>query len=201
MHELTLLAQTAPGWSPPTVVGVIAGMVTSTGVLGVLFVIAAKGYWASTVAPLVEGEVRKWYHHPDQVEARAKERAASFRDWIDRREQHEEREKEIQNLLRTPAVAEEGAKAVKLIIDNEIKRTDGLISLEINHKVNEMESRVLSKLEEMTQLQREDTTFKQKILQEMGLLKGAINTMLPGSSLGAGMSLSPGPPPVDRKGR
>lgn len=191
-----LLSQATNGWAPTTVLQVVVGALGGTGILVGLLVIAAKGYWASTVAPLVEGEVRKWYHHPDQVEARARERAMSFRDWYDKREQHDEREKELQNLLRTPVIVDESTKAMKLIIDNEIKRSDGIISREITTKVNDMESRLLSKLEEMAQLQRDDTAFKQKMLQEMGQLKGAINTIIPGSPLG---SVAPAQP--ERKGR
>jgi hypothetical protein len=191
-----MLAQVAQGWSPTTVVEIVAGALGGTGILATLLLVAAKGYWVSTVAPLVESEVRKWYHHPDQVEARAKERALSFKDWYDKREQHEEREKELQNLLRTPSVVDESTKSVRLIIDNEIKRSDGLISREITTKVNDMESRLLTKLEEMAQLQRDDTQFKQKMLQEMGQLKGAINTMLPSGQLA---SVSPTPP--ERKPR
>jgi hypothetical protein len=191
-----MLAQVAQGWSPTTVVEIVAGALGGTGILATLLLVAAKGYWTTTVAPLVESEVRKWYHHPDQVEARAKERALSFKDWYDKREQHDEREKELQNLLRTPSVVDESTKSVKLIIDNEIKRSDGLISREITTKVNDMESRLLTKLEEMAQLQRDDTLFKQKMLQEMGQLKGAINTMLPSGQLA---SVSPTPP--ERKPR
>jgi len=196
MPVLLMLAQVAQGWSPTTVVEIVAGALGGTGILATLLLVAAKGYWVSTVAPLVESEVRKWYHHPDQVEARAKERALSFKDWYDKREQHEEREKELQNLLRTPSVVDESTKSVRLIIDNEIKRSDGLISREITTKVNDMESRLLTKLEEMAQLQRDDTQFKQKMLQEMGQLKGAINTMLPSGQLA---SVSPTPP--ERKPR
>lgn len=191
-----MVAQTASGWTPTNVVELIAGILGGTGFIAAILVVAAKGYWVSTVAPLVESEVRKWYHHPDQVEARSKERALSFKDWYDKREQHDEREKELQNLLRTPALVDESTKSVKLIIDNEIKRSDGLISREITTKVNDMESRLLTKLEEMAQLQRDDTLFKQKMLQEMGQLKGAINTMLPGGGLA---SVSPAPP--ERKPR
>jgi hypothetical protein len=196
MPVLLMLAQVAQGWSPTTVVEIVAGALGGTGILATLLLVAAKGYWTTTVAPLVESEVRKWYHHPDQVEARAKERALSFKDWYDKREQHDEREKELQNLLRTPSVVDESTKSVKLIIDNEIKRSDGLISREITTKVNDMESRLLTKLEEMAQLQRDDTLLKQKMLQEMGQLKGAINTMLPSGQLA---SVSPTPP--ERKPR
>jgi hypothetical protein len=57
---------------------------------------------------------------PAQADVRLKERQSSIREWHDRREQVEEREKELQHFLRTPTVVEEETKRVKLIIDNEI---------------------------------------------------------------------------------
>lgn len=168
-------------WTPQLILEVLLVAVGGTGVFATLLIVAAKGYWSSTVAPLVEKEIRGWYNSPEQLESRARERATAFKDWYDKKEQHEEREKELQNLLRTPAVARENNEAVRSIIDNEIKRTDGLIAKEVTAKVNDMESRLLSKLDEMMAYQREDTAFKQRVLQELGRLKGAIDTILPSS--------------------
>jgi hypothetical protein len=150
--------------SGQSILEMVMGALLGTGVLGALFAFVGKGYWMSNVAPLVETEIRKWYQA---------------------REQLEEREKEVRNLLRTPAVSEESTKAVKLIIDNEIKRSDGLISREIHSQVNEMESRLLSKLEELSDVIKDDTAFKQEMLRKMGKLEGAINTILPAAKLGA----------------
>lgn len=174
MQTLSLLAQTVPvSLSLGNIVGLLGGSTLISGAA----VLIARGYWAKTVTPLIEAEIRKWHSTPEQTEARAKERLASFREWYDKREQVDEREKEMQHVLRTPTVVAETTQSVKLIIDNEIKRSDGLIHNEIKTQVDSMESRVLSKLEEMAQFQREDTAFKQKMLQEMGQLKGAINAI------------------------
>lgn len=189
MVELTVLAQGAT----LSVVEIIAACIGGTGVMATLLVVAAKGYWSSTVAPLIEKEIRKWHDAPEQSHARQKEQLAAFREWYDKREQMEEREKEAQHLLRTPTVVEEQAKAVRLIIDNEIKRSDGLISREIHTQVSAMESRLLSKLEEMTQIfkeahiarqetKRDDDLFKQDLLRRIGKLEGAINTLVPGAA-------------------
>ena len=185
MVELTVLAQVAPQGVTLSVIEIVGALVGGTSIVAGLVVVAAKGYWSSTVAPLIEKEIRKWYQAPEQNEGRHKEQVAAFREWYDRREQMEEREKEVQHLLRTPAVVEEQAKSVRLIIDNEIKRSDGLISREIHSQVSAMESRLLSKLEEMTQALREtkrdDDAFKQEVLRKIGKLEGAINTIVPGS--------------------
>lgn len=174
MQTLSLLAQTVPvSLSLGNIVGLLGGSTLISGAA----VLIARGYWAKTVTPLIEAEIRKWHSTPEQAEARAKERLASFREWYDKREQVDEREKEMQHVLRTPTVVAETTQSVKLIIDNEIKRSDGLIHNEIKTQVDSMESRVLSKLEEMAQFQREDTAFKQKMLQEMGQLKGAISAI------------------------
>jgi hypothetical protein len=185
MVELTVLAQGAPQGVTLSVIEIVGALVGGTSVVAGLVVVAAKGYWSSTVAPLIEKEIRKWYQAPEQNEGRHKEQVAAFREWYDKREQMEEREKEVQHLLRTPAVVEEQAKSIRLIIDNEIKRSDGLISREIHSQVSAMESRLLSKLEEMTQALREtkrdDDAFKQEVLRKIGKLEGAINTIVPGS--------------------
>jgi hypothetical protein len=192
MNFQYLLAQTSP--STPTVwqiFGILGGSSLLTGVA----VLIARGYWAKTVTPLIETEIRRWYSSPEQVEARAKERQATFREWYDKRENVEEREKEMQHVLRNPSVVSETTQSVRLVIDNEIKRSDGLIHKEIKTQVDSMESRVISKLEEMAQLQREDTALKQKILQEMGQLKGAINAI---TGHGVGSS-TVSPPPIPER--
>jgi len=190
MQILSLLAQISPAnLSPGDIVSILGGSTLISGAA----VLIARGYWAKTVTPLIEAEIRKWHSAPEQAEARAKERLASYREWYDKREQVDEREKEMQHVLRTPTVVAETTQAVKLVIDNEIKRSDGLIHNEIKTQVDNMESRVISKLEEMAQLQREDTAFKQKMLQEMGQLKGAINAIT-GHSVGAPTMSPPSPP-------
>lgn len=148
---------------------ILLGGLLSTSVIGALLAFVGKGYWIANIAPLVESEVRKWYQAKEQAE---------------------EREKELRHLLRTPEVSDEHNKSVKLIIDNEIKRSDGLISKEIHTQVNQMESRLLSKLEELSDVIKEDLAFKQEMLRKMGKLEGAINTILPAAKLSS-ESLTP----------
>lgn len=196
MQLLALLAQTQPvNLSLGDIISLLGGSTLISGAA----VLVARGYWAKTVTPLIEAEIRKWYSAAEQTEARTKERMTSYREWYDKREQVDEREKEMLHVLRNPSVVAETTQAVKLVIDNEIKRSDGLIHKEIKTQVDSMESRVISKLEEMAQLQREDTAFKQKILQEMGQLKGAINAIT-GHSVG-GVTISPPSAPERSKPR
>lgn len=194
MSPLDLLAQTSPAPTPRTMENIlllIVGVLGGTGILATVMLMTAKGYWNGTIAPLIETEILKWHTSTTQTDARTRERLASFKEWYEKREQHEEREKELQNLLRTPTVVDENTKVVKLIIDNEIKRSDGLISKEIKTQVSDMESRLLSKLEEMSQGLRENTATQQQMLQKMGHLQGAINAMMPTKAGISPMSVPP----------
>ena len=121
MQPLILLAEAS---SSGLTLSDLFGLMGGSTVITTLGVLVARGYWAKTVTPLIEAEIRKWYAAQEQTEARAKERLASFREWYDRREQVDEREKEMQHVLRTPTVVAETTQAMKLVIDNEIKRSD-----------------------------------------------------------------------------
>ena len=191
MLGLLLTAQAgATQWNAENIFVLISGMLGGTAVLSTIVLLAARGYWQTNVVPMLENEIRKWYSDPVQVEARSKERVASIKDWYDKREQHDEREKEMQNVLRLPIVVAEMNQSVKLIIDNEIKRSDGLISREIHSQVTAMESRIVSKLDELVERMREDMKFKEQILQKIGKLEGAINAMN-GSSIGGSTITTP----------
>lgn len=195
MLGLLFTAQTGlTPWSTENILVLISGMLGGTAVLSTIVLLAARGYWQTNVVPMLENEIRKWYSDPSQVDARNKERLVSIKDWYDKREQRDEREKEMQNVLRLPAVASEITQAVKLIIDNEIKRSDGLISREIHTQVNAMESRIVSKLDELVERMRDDLQLKQQILQKIGKLEGAINAMSGSAIVGGTISAPPSLP-------
>lgn len=175
MDSLLFLADAVP---VSGIGGLVVAALGGSGVAIVVVGLIARGYWEKNVAPLVKEQITRWYTDPAQVDARAKERQASIREWHDRREQVDEREKELQHFLRTPAVVEEETKRVKLIIDNEIQRSDGLIHREIKSQVTDMESRLLSKLDQMEQVMKDDNLLKQQILQEMGKLKGMMSAVM-----------------------
>jgi hypothetical protein len=170
--DMPLLFLTAQAVSASLSLQEILGLLGGSTLLTGVAVLVARGYWAKTITPMIEVEIRRWHGTREQVE---------------------EREKEMQHMLRAPAVVSEMTQAMKLVIDNEIKRSDGLIHHEIRTQVDNMESRVLSKLDEMTQLQREDSALKHKILQEMGQLKGAI-AAITGQALPSATISPPSPP-------
>lgn len=175
MDPLLLLADAAP---LSGVGGLVIAALSGSGVAIVVVGLIARGYWEKNIAPLVREQIMRWYSDPAQVDVRLKERQSSIREWHDRREQVEEREKELQHFLRTPTVVEEETKRVKLIIDNEIQRSDGLIHREIKTQVTDMESKLLSKLDQMEQVMRDDNLLKQQLLQEMGKLKGMMTAVI-----------------------
>ena len=175
MNPILLLADAAPSSG---VGGLVIAALSGSGVAIVVVGLIARGYWEKNIAPLVRDQIMRWYSDPSQVDARSKERQASIRDWHDRREHVEEREKVLQHFLRMPTVVEEEAKRIKLIIDNEIQRSDGLIHREIKTQVTDMESKLLSKLDQMEQVMRDDNLLKQQLLQEMGKLKGMMTAVM-----------------------
>ena len=173
------------------------------GVLASIIVFTVRGYWSKNIAPLIQEEVQKWFDHTTQKEAREKERATALKAWFDHADQRDYRERELQHLLRSPTMMAEQEIAVKKILDTEIKRTDGLISREIQTQVSDMETRLMSKLEEVVQFLREDTASKQQLIQRMAKLEGAIHALLPYKSSDSSSSLpaAPNPPPPTPKSR
>lgn len=153
MADLYLLAQAASASTLETLTIVIMGLLGGTGLLLTIVVLTARGYWSKNIAPLIHEEVSKWYGSPDQVAGR---------------------EKELKNALRSPHLSSEQKALIKDVLDNEIKRTDGLISQAISTQVSDMETRLMSKLDEMSRFIKEDTEFKQDLIQRLARLEGAV---------------------------
>jgi hypothetical protein len=178
MSCLYLLSQAAPSRGE-SVILYLLGVGGGTSLVLVVFLLLVRGFWSKYVTPQIQEEVVRWYDDPRQVEARARDRELSFKAWHDHQAQRAAREQEYLNFLRTPQVLAENELAGKKLIDNEIKRTDGLISKEIHTQVSDMETRLMSKLEEVSQFLREDTQSKQQMIQRMAKLEGAIHALLP----------------------
>lgn len=178
MPPLPLLAQTT-GISLENGAIILATIFGGSGLLVAALLLAARGYWSSHVSPLIHEEIKKWHEQAEHVAASEKERLATVKIWYDHKDQRESRTDEIQNILRHPTVVAEQKQAVRDILDNEIKRKDGLISKEIQTQVTDMETRLMTKLEEVSQFLREDTSFKREIIERMATLEGTITAVLP----------------------
>lgn len=178
MPPLPLLAQTT-SISLENGAIILATIFGGSGLLVAALLLAARGYWSSHVSPLIHEEIKKWHEQAEHVAASEKERLATVKIWYDHKDQRESRTDEIQNILRHPTVVAEQKQAVRDILDNEIKRKDGLISKEIQTQVTDMETRLMTKLEEVSQFLREDTSFKREIIERMATLEGTITAVLP----------------------
>jgi hypothetical protein len=159
-------------------------------------VLTARGYWSKSISPLILEEMNKWYHEQAQVDARSRERQAWLKDWYDKRDQRDNRQEEVRNILRLPDLVKEDEAHIKEVIDNEIKRTDGLISREIKEQVSDMEKRIVAKLDEVATFLQNDTQFKQQMVTRMAHLEGAITAMFPKMVLPDHVEKSPTPPKV-----
>jgi len=178
MPPLPLLAQT-PSLTLENGAIILATIFGGSGLLLAASLLAARGYWSSHVSPLIHEEIKKWHEQAEHVAASEKARLATVKVWYDHKDQRESRTDEIQNILRHPTVVSEQKQAVRDILDNEIKRKDGLISKEIQTQVTDMETRLMTKLEEVSQFLREDTSFKREIIERMATLEGTITAVLP----------------------
>lgn len=153
MAHLFLLAQAASASTLETLALVVMGLLGGTGLLLTIVMLTARGYWSKNIAPLIQEEVSKWYAASGQTAMR---------------------EVEIQNALRSPQLVAEQKAFIKDVLDNEIKRSDGLISQAISTQVSDMETRLMSKLDEMSRFIKEDTEFKQDLIQRLARLEGAV---------------------------
>ena len=178
MPLLPLLAQTT-SISLENAALIIASIFGGSGLILAALLLAARGYWSSHVSPLIHEEIKKWHEQAEHVAASEKERLATVKIWYDHKDQREFRTSETQNILRQPNIVAEQKQAVRDILDNEIKRKDGLISKEIQTQVTDMETRLMSKLEEVSQFLRDDTSFKREIIERMATLEGAITSVFP----------------------
>jgi hypothetical protein len=181
MPTFPLLAQTT-GLSLENGALIIATIFGGSGLLLAALLLAARGYWSSHVSPLIHEEIKKWHEQPEQVDISDKAHLTAVRNWYDHKDQRTSRTDEVQNILRHPTVVSEQKQAVRDILDNEIKRKDGLISKEIQTQVTDMETRLMTKLEEVSQFLRDDTSFKREIIERMATLEGTITAVFPRAS-------------------
>lgn len=180
MDQLICLAQAANqanSWqnAPALIIGALGG----GSIILTIALLTARGYWSKSISPLILEEMTKWYNEQTQVDARARERQAWLKDWHDKRDQRDNRQEEVRNILRLPDIVKEDEARIKEVIDNEIKRTDGLISREIKEQVSDMEKRIVAKLDEVATFLQNDTQFKQQMVTRMAHLEGAITAMFP----------------------
>lgn len=100
------------------VLKVIAGVTVGVLGLGGFTVILVRGFWAKSIEPMIWASVTTWYNDKPQSTAR-----------------HEATISQVQEWYTSDAVRESREKALLTVMDNQIRRDDGLINKEIHTKV------------------------------------------------------------------
>lgn len=158
MNTLTLLAD-AQASDPLKLVGQgIVVLLTATG-LAALFV---RGFYVKYVEPMFLNTVNTWYTHKEQMQSRQLETQTTVQNWY-----------------RSPEVQAERAAHAESVLDNHIRRDDGLIHREINNRVATSADALkaqISKQEEMLEKQAaENRVFQQEILAALKDLQTSVS--------------------------
>lgn len=118
------------------------------------FTMLLRGFWVTKITPMVLTEIK---NHADS------------------KEQREERLAEMSKSMHLPAVKKELEDIMHTKIDNEIKRSDGLIANEITSAVDGKMQAVEEKLAKIELFFKEDSVLKSQLLQRLARMEGAIS--------------------------
>lgn len=134
-----------------------------------------RGFWETKVTPLVQREIKAHSESPDTTNGTKTKTIKEVADWYDARPQREARLKEQGEGLYLPLVREDLEKIIHQKIDNEIKRSDGLIAREVSNKVDESVQSLRDEVIKLTKFFQEDAALKTQLLQRMSRLEGVIS--------------------------
>lgn len=174
-HALVLLAeltvQTIGGW--------LAAVLVGGGVLWVLFLLMARGFWDKTGKPAVKDLIVSLHAEPENVKKRTEEIQGVIQTWHNAPDQIKTR-----------------TEFVKGVIDNEVRRDDGVIHKDITTKVTALEADLAKKIDGMAtkfdkfqeaqeRRDKENREFSSQVLAKLARIEGAFQTMT-GRKLGGG---------------
>lgn len=169
MPELCLIAMTTEYLTSQAITALIA-MIGS----GAVLTFVLRGFWESKIAPMIVTEIKK---HAESPAIQNETKAATVehvKRWYDERAQREARLQEAKDALHSPVVNDELQSIIHKKIDNEIKRTDGLISLEVTKTVDKSLETIKDEMEKLSSFLKEDNALKTQLLQRMAKLEGAV---------------------------
>ena len=181
---LYVLAEASPSNAKSDLVQVGAGLVTAFGVLGGIALFLFRGFWAKNIEPLIQNVIHQWWSSRDQMVARDIEVQKTIATWDGSPERHAQSESRIVG-----------------VIDNQIRRDDGLIHREIRAKLEagmEPIHETLADLKRAAQQRDdEDRHFRQEVLTTLAQIQGAMGVSgspFRGSTMGVGPKGPPLPP-------
>lgn len=170
MPPLFLVALTAAD-VPSAILTVLLSLAGST----VAFSWLARGFWAKQVTPLVQEEIKKYQIDPVNTKSQKDGAIADVTVWMDQRPQREARLKEIEDALSNDDVKRKVDKLIHEKIDNEIKRSDGLIAKEVDSVVQRNLAGLREEIQKVGAFLREDAQMKAQLLQRMSRLEGSVS--------------------------
>lgn len=81
-----------------------------------------------------------------------------------------------------PAQTEARVKFIKQVIDNEIRRDDGLIAKEIEQAIDDFKQKLEAELAELYRDNQTEQQFRNTVISEIGRLKGSLGVLTRSSS-------------------
>lgn len=125
---------------------------------GTILTLILRGFWVSKITPMIVEEIKKYADDKPQRDARLGE---------------------LETSLHMPVVKESLDKIIHSKIDNEIKRSDGLISQEFTKVINVAVQALREDLMKIATFVKEDGLLKSQLLQRMAKLEGAMLMSVP----------------------
>lgn len=163
-----------------TVVSYVIGGIAGGGGLLVIARWLIGGFWVDKVKPIIKSEIASYLGTQEEKTRRENE----IKDTVRLFELDPTNVSKRENTIKTFVVSHESQpdhrenerKFIKETIDNEIKRTDGLIYNEVTKRVSEIEKSIDGKLNRLTELVEEEIKLRQQTDTKLTEIKTILKT-------------------------
>lgn len=143
-----------------------AGILVTVGLLSGLLLMLLQGFWAKSVAPRIQEAILSWYGSEAQLKARKVEFESLVQGWNTQ-----------------PSQVDDRRRAMRDLIDNEIRRDDGLIKREITQTIERVVAPLQSELTEIKKLllsrNELDQRFRDDMFTRLAHLEGLVSSVSP----------------------
>lgn len=206
---LCFLAQQAPvtvasPWTPSNILVGFVGLAVTLTVFSSVVLLLVRGFWDRSVEPLIKTAIVTWMTSEAQILARRREIEAILTDWYSRKEQASARKEDVLASVRAwhnePEEILIREAFVNKVIDNQVRRDDGLIHTEINTRVKNGVEPLHADMKEIKRLltnkANDEHAFREDVMSRlghlMGLLEGNKPRPLPPRTPVRSMGVKPG---------
>lgn len=143
---------------------VLAAITVLGGGSGVAYLIF-RGLWSKSIQPLVQAEITTYLQKPDVLGAQKNATRA-----------------EIVLIHNEPAEMDKRKSEIRAVIDDHIRRDDGLIHKELNARVKEQQNHFDKKMDELLAAVRERNEGQDQMIGRLAKVEGMLTVLLKGSS-------------------